>query len=323
VTEVNDSAAYGGAGWVPRAGSSADEIGGVWAPHAVSSEYAPLLAVLLHRPGPELAVPDADAALMFEAPDPATAAAEHDALAGIYRAAGVDVHYVEPPVTPPPNQIFAADLLFMTHAGAIVARPASAARAGEERWLARRLVELGVPILRSVAGTGTFEGADATWLDQETVLVGRGPRTNAEGAAQVAGTLRAVGVTTLTCDLPFGTMHLMGQLRIVDRDLAIVWPGRIAYSAVEALRARGIRVHAVPDEREAEAGHALNFVVLGPRRIVMPAGNPVTEQFYRGLGIEVTAVGVAEITKAAGAIGCLTGVLGREGGGGGTDRRHR
>jgi N-dimethylarginine dimethylaminohydrolase len=67
--------------------------------------------------------------------------------------------------------MFVADCMFMTAEGAIRGRSASTVRAGEERWVARRLAALGVPIVRSVRGTGTFEGSDAMGLDPATVLV--------------------------------------------------------------------------------------------------------------------------------------------------------
>ncbi len=65
----------------------------------------------------------------------------------------------------------------------------------------------------------------------------------------------------------------------------------------------------LPDELEASRTGAFNFVTLGPRRILMPAGNPVTEAFYREAGIDCVGVATAELIKAAGAVGCLTGVL--------------
>jgi arginine deiminase len=184
--------------------------------------------VLLHRPGPELAVTDPDAAQLLEPVDPERAAAEHDALTKAYSAEGILVHFVEPAGAPTPNLMFCADLFVMTPEGAIVGRPASTVRAGEERWVARRLGDLGIPIVRTVRGDGTFEGADAMWLDARTVLVGRGLRTNAEGAAQVAAILGDMGVEAIPVDLPWGAMHLMGVLRIANRDLAIAWPGRLA-----------------------------------------------------------------------------------------------
>jgi N-dimethylarginine dimethylaminohydrolase len=81
---------------------------------------------------------------------------------------------------------------------------------------------------------------------------------------------------------------------------------------VRALEEAGYGVVFLPDDHEALSGFALNFVVLGPREIVMPAGNPDTRAFYEDLGILCHAVEVDEIGKAAGSIGCMTGVLERD-----------
>jgi N-dimethylarginine dimethylaminohydrolase len=208
--------------------------------------------------------------------------------------------------------MFMADLFAMTPEGAILARPASAARAGEERVVARRLADLGVPIVRSISGGATFEGADMIWLDPQTVLIGRGLRTNDAGVAQLTAMLGEMGVAAIAVDLPYGTMHLMGMLRIVDRDLAIAWPTRLAVRAVEALRQRGYRVAFLPDLHEALHSAAFNIVTLGPRSVLMAAGNPATQAFYEQQGIACHTVPVDELAKAAGAIGCLTGILERE-----------
>jgi len=307
-------AAFGGPGWRPRNTSLEQELGTHWASCGMDSEWAPLRAVLLHRPGPE--VEDLGntpgTALMLDRPDPEEMRRQHDEMAEAYRQAGVAIHYVDPPEVPSPNQLFSADLLAMTPQGAILARPASQVRAGEERWVARALGALGVPILRSVGGGGCFEGADLMWLTPGRVLLAQGLRTNAEGASQVATLLREQGVEVLETMLPAGTMHLMGTLRILDRELAVAWPGRLPEDAVSLLTESGFSVHFIPDTEEARRGFALNVVTLAPRQILMPAGNPTTESFYRRLGIRVIAVQVSELGKAAGSIGCLTGVLERE-----------
>ena len=106
----------------------------------------------------------------------------------------------------------------------------------------------------------------------------------------------------------------VGTLRIVDRDLAMAWPGRFGHRDLEALHERGYQTVLIPDEQEALIGSVLNFVTLGPRQILMPAHNPVTRAFYEGLGIVCHTVQVDELKKAAGAIGCLTGVLQRDAG---------
>jgi len=305
--------AYGGEGWQPRHQTTSEELGTLWGACGLTSEWAPLRAVLLHRPSVELsASTDWNAVNMLAPLDIARAQEQHDGLAAAYRALDVRVEYTQPPATPTPNQMFMADLFAMTPEGAILARPASAVRAGEERLAALRLVELGVPIIRSVSGSATFEGADLLWLNPQTVLLGRGLRTNDAGAAQVSAVLHEMGVSTIQIDLPYGTMHLMGMLRIVDRDLAIAWPTRLAHRGVEALRGRGYEVAWLPDEREARDEFALNFVTLGPREVLMAAGNPATQAFLEQHGIICHTVEIGELGKAAGAIGCLTGVLWRD-----------
>jgi len=312
-----DAAAYGGPGWVGRSTCLREELGGIWAACGIDSEWAPLRAVLLHRPGPELvSADDPDAVQMLAPIDLGKAQAEHDAIAQAYRDQGVEVHLVAPDEAapsgpPPPNQMFVADLLFMTPEGAVLARPASTVRAGEERRVARRLADIGIPILRSLRGTATFEGADAAWLDSRTVLIGRGLRSNAEGIAQVGALLEEMGVAVIVVDLPFGTMHLMGTLRFADKNLAVGFPRRVPFAAVEALRARGFEVVFLPDEAEAEHGAALNFVTLAPRKVLMVDGNPITRAFLEAHGVESVSVPAGELRKAAGAVGCLTGVLWR------------
>jgi N-dimethylarginine dimethylaminohydrolase len=150
------------------------------------------------------------------------------------------------------------------------------------------------------------------WIAPERALLAEGLRTNAEGATQVKSTLEEMGIRVAATHLPPGTMHLMGQLRIVDHDLAIGWPGRLPEDAMGALESFGFQVVFLPDGSEAKRGFALNFVTLGPREILMPAGNPRSLAFFEQLGIRCRTVEVGEIGKAAGSIGCLTGILERE-----------
>jgi len=306
-------AAYGGEGWAPRKVSLRYEIGTLWGHCGISNEWSTLKAVLLHRPGRELtASQDANAVQMLAPLDITKAQQQHDAIAQVYTQSGASVHYIDPSEAALPNQMFVADLFFMTPEGAILGRPASTIRAGEERYVAHRLAALGIPILCSVRGEGTFEGADALWLDKRTVMLAKGLRTNSEGATQVTAILNQMGITVISVDLPYGTMHLMGMLRFADRDLALAWPERLAHTAVEALRRLGYQVYFLPAEREAVNGFALNFVTLGPRSILMPGGNPITQQFYENLGIKCHTVATDELAKAAGAIGCLSGIIQRD-----------
>ena len=113
------AAAYGGEGWSPRTASLREEIGSVWGPCGVSTEWSRLKSVLLHRPGPELNVSaDPNSVQMLEPLNLERAQGQHDAIRRAYEDSGVTVHYVEPREKPTPNQMFVADLMFMTPEGA-------------------------------------------------------------------------------------------------------------------------------------------------------------------------------------------------------------
>lgn len=311
--DKSKASAYGGPGWSPRTDSMRDEIGKLWSSCGINNEWAQLKAVLLHRPGPEFEnITSPDEIQMLEIPNTEKMRMQHDSIAEAYRQAGVTVSYVEPNVTPPPNTVYVADLMFMTTDGVILARPASTVRAGEERFVARRLADMGIPIILSIRGKGTFEGADAMWISPDCVMVGTGQRTNQEGAAQITKLLQQMGVETIVVNLPFGAMHLMGSLRFVDKNLSICWPRKTPYAAMDALRDRGYEVLLAPNEDELIQGMALNYVSLGPRSILMASGNPMTQAFYEEIGIQCQVVEIDEIMKAAGGIGCLTGIVERK-----------
>lgn len=308
------SAAYGGDNWSERKATHAEDIGEVWAPCGIDSEWRKLKSVLLHSPGDELLLSqdDPEAVQMLAPVDVGRAREEHAAMVEAYRAESVAVHFVDSPPPSPPNLMFCADLFVMTAQGAILARPASTVRAGEERLVARRLAALGVPILKTLVGGAHFEGADLMWLDEKTAMLGRGLRSNDAAITQIANLLAELGVELVAVDMPFGSMHFMGLLRIVDRDLAICWPRRTPYRTVSLLRERGFQVEFPPFTDDQASYRGINFVTLGPRRILMVAGLPALQSWYEALGIECLTTPTDELAKAAGNVGCLTAVLHRE-----------
>ena len=308
------SAAYGGDGWRGRETRHVDEIGTLWGGCGIDSEWRRLRRVVLHRPGKEVVVDDhqADASLFLDSLDLARAQAEHDELREAYVSAGVTVVDVEPPEPVSPNQMFCADLFAMTPQGAVLARPASAARAGEEVHVAKALATSHVPILKVLTGQAVFEGADLMWLDERTALIGRGHRTNQAAIEQITHQLSEIGCSAIVVDMPYGTMHLMGTVRIPAKDLAICWHRRTPHAAVVALQERGFDVQFIPEgEHARELYRAMNFVTLDDRKILMVRGVPQAQAFLESLHVECLTSPTDELAKAAGNMGCLTGVLER------------
>jgi len=194
-----------------------------------------------------------------------------------------------------------------------VTRPASTVRAGEERLVAEALARLGVPILMSVHGSGTFEGADVAWVDKDLCFLAEGLRTNEEGADQVERMLREIGVSSVVrVGLPHGAMHLDGLLALIDRDLAAIWPRRTPFKVVETLRQRGFKFIEVDDEHEAQDCLPMNFVALAPGEILMPVGGERMRAKYEAAGVRCHLVDISECIKAGGGIHCMTGFLKRD-----------
>jgi N-dimethylarginine dimethylaminohydrolase len=308
------SAAYGGAKWSPRTRSMREDMPFAWGDWGSSSECGKLHAVLLKRPGPELdAITDFDAVQMRADLNPERARAQHDAMADAYEAQGVRVFYVEHGRLDKPNAFFLRDLCLMTPEGAIITRPASTVRAGEERFVAEALGRLSVPILMSVHGSGTFEGADVMWVNRDLCFLAEGLRTNTEGANQVERMLREIGVKDVVrVQLPWGAMHLDGLLNFPDRDLAVVWPRRTPYPVVRTLLERGFRLAEAADEREAHEALPMNFVALQPGKILMPSGGTQMRARYEAAGVECIEVDVSELIKAGGGIHCMSAFLKRD-----------
>lgn len=306
------NSAHGGPGWQGRRGTLRDDIGTLWAVSGVSSEVGQLRHVQLHRPGPAIETITDPAAVLWDAvPDVALARAQHDELAATYGEFGVRVSYLDSGTDSTPNLHFCRDHFFMTPEGAVISRMGSTARAGEERLAALNLARLGVPILHTVHGAGTFEGADVFYLAEGVVLIGRGLRSNDEGCRQVAGVLKEVGLEPLIVEMAHGTGHLDGGLSIVDRRTALVWPYHCPIRAYETLLRLGYTVLEVPDHLEASKNAALNIVPLAPGVVLMPAGNPHTRRALEGANIECHEVDVSELLKGGGSVHCMTGVIER------------
>ena len=176
--------------------------------------------------------------------------------------------------------------------------------------MAQRFADLGVPVLATLHGDARAEGGDLLWLDHDTLAVGLGFRTNAEGLRQLRAALAPIGVTVIPVDLPYYTgpeacLHLLSLISLVDHDLAVVYPQLLAVSFYQELRRRDIRLIEAPEAEFATMG--TNVLALAPGECLMLAGNPITQALLEAAGCEVLTYKGEEISlKAEGGPTCLT-----------------
>ena len=274
------------------------------------SMVEPLKRVLVRRP--DEAFGSAAPALWHYVSQPnlEKAQAEHDALVATLHEADCEVLYHSAELPEHADAIFTHDPVIVTDEGSIILRMGKEQRRGEEAAIGATLEELGVPTLAALEGEATAEGGDLLWLDHDTLAVGRGYRTNAEGLRQLTAALRPLGVETVEVQLPHGDgpvscLHLMSVISMLDHDLAVVHLPLLPVPFVELLSDRGIELAEVPGEEYPTMGP--NVLALAPRRCLMIEGNPVTRERLEAAGCEVLTYRGEELSlKAEGGATCLT-----------------
>ncbi|MEY8297702.1 arginine deiminase family protein [Emergencia timonensis] len=289
-----------------------EQIRDYWGDWGISSQCAPLKSVLLRRPGSEINEFSWEEARFREGIDPDKFREAHQRLVDLYEENGVKVYFLDEQREDRPNAVYCRDLMFMTPEGAIIARPALPVRRGEEVAMAKALAALNIPIVKTITGTGTFEGADCLWVDRKTAILARSSRTNETGYNQVAQVLREQGVETiLTVPIPYTNAHLDGIMNFVDTDKAIVNTRQVPYDVVEYLMNRGYNIIDAPDQDEARFSLGLNIVALRPGVVIQAQGNPKTKEALEKNGVEVISLDFDEILKGWGSVHCCSATLAR------------
>jgi dimethylargininase len=247
-------------------------------------------------------------------PDPDKIAAEHEAFRAELEAAGAEV-VVADPIEDNPDAVYVYDPAIVAERGAVLLRPGKEGRRGEVDVMERELEAAGVSVAARLEPPALAEGGDTLWLDEQTLLVGIGYRTNLAGAEALARALTEVNV--LTFDLPHHhgpgeVLHLMSLISPLDADLAAVYLPFMPTRLVELLHEREIELVEVPDDEFDSMG--CNILALAPRVGLALDGNPETQRRMEAAGVEVRRYKGEELSrKGDGGPTCLTRPLARAG----------
>ena len=270
---------------------------------------APLRRVLVRRPG------EIGRWREFgwrSAPDPVRIFEEHEGFVAALESAGVEV-VVAAPLDSALDAIYVHDPAAVTSDGAILLRPGKELRQVEVEAIEGDFASAGIDVVARLEAPATAEGGDMLWLDERTLVVGRGYRTNDAG---IGGLRRALpDVEVIAVDLPHyhgrdEVMHMLSLVSPLADDLAVVYLPLMPVRLVELLEERGVGFVEVPDD-EFES-MACNVLALGPRRALTLDGNPETRRRLEAAGVDVTVYAGEELSrKGDGGPTCLTRPLER------------
>ncbi|MGE0061108.1 MAG: dimethylarginine dimethylaminohydrolase family protein [Xanthobacteraceae bacterium] len=320
---LNETTPQAGATTDIESASYMDELPKIWGKRwGAQSEIGHLRSVMVSRPSDNEASPEVRDDPHFFAtqgsfPNLELMRRQHKELVKVLVDFGSEVVYFDPPAeTIGPygrlRMLWAPASAFVINGGAIIPRYGLAPwRRGFEALLARKLGELGCPILCTIHGDGVFElGGNCQWLDPRHLVIGVGKTTNMEGVRQVWSVFKDSGVEDIHLTTFKNVIHLDMAFGMASDWVAVVDPRCLEPPFLAYLRRKGIELVEV-DPAEAD-NSACNTLVLKPGVVVLPAGNPKTAKALRERNIEVIEIDMSEFVKTGGGPHCATAGLVRD-----------
>jgi len=282
---------------------------------SAQSEIAPVRSLLLKHPrqawlGQENVRAQWRALRYTVEPDYARAVEEYDRLVDLLRRAVPEMLFLPEDARTGLDSIYVRDAALATKHGLILCRMGKESRRGEPEALEAFAKSAGWPVLGAIHEPGTVEGGDVVWLDDGTLAVGHGYRTNAEGIRQLramtAGFVSEfIEVPLPHWDGPDDVLHLMSMLSPVDRGKLLVHSRLLPVPFRRRLVEKGYNLIEVPEAEYATMG--TNVLAVAPGKCVALAGNPRTHEALARAGAEVWTYEGREISvKGAGGPTCLT-----------------
>lgn len=241
-------------------------------------------------------------------PDFAQTLSEYHYFSSLFENNGIKIHYLPQNESLSLDSIYCRDASILTDKGAILCRMGKADRRGEQVELGEMYTNLGIPILGQIEAPGMIEGGDTNWIDQNTLAVGRGYRTNDEGIRQLKalanGNFEVIEVPLPHYKGPSDVFHLMSIMSPIDKDLFLVYSPLMPVPFREYLISKKIELIEVPEE---EFEMACNVLSIAPRKCIMVDGYPITKSRLEAAGAEVFPYKGLELSeKGCGGPTCLT-----------------
>ena len=208
------------------------------------------------------------------------------------------------------DSLYAHDPVKFTKKGAIILKSGKKLRQPEAEVYKQFLKEKDIPILGELTGEALADGGDLVWLDDRTLLIGRGYRTNDEAIRQIKEIAKGLVDECIVVQLPHDQgedecLHLMSFISIVDENLAVVYSRLMPVFLRQILIKRGFELIEVPDEEYHRLG--CNVLALAPRICMIVSGSPYTKRKLMDAGATVYEYEGNEISYlGTGGPTCLT-----------------
>ena len=246
----------------------------------------------------------------FGKPDFEISLKDYDSFKSILHNNGIEIHCLPSDDITSLDSMYTHDPCLVSNSGVILCSMGKVLRRKEPGMISNYFESLGIPIIGRISSPGKLEGGDIVWIDNRTVAVGVGYRSNFEGIMQLKQILSDDIDEIIPVHLPHWTgpadcLHLMSNVSPIDENLFLVYSKLLPVSFREYLLSRKIKLIEVPDEEYESMG--CNVLAIAPRKVIMIEGNNITKKILEDEGVEIfTYPGLEISNKGAGGPTCLT-----------------
>ncbi len=246
----------------------------------------------------------------FGKPDFEISLKDYNSFKSILHNNGIEIHCLPSDDITSLDSIYTHDPCLVSNSGVILCSMGKVLRKKEPEMISNYFESLGIPIIGRISSPGKLEGGDIVWIDNRTVAVGVGYRSNFEGIMQLKQILSDDIDEIIPVHLPHWTgpadcLHLMSNVSPIDENLFLVYSKLLPVSFREYLLSRKIKLIEVPDEEYESMG--CNVLAIAPRKVIMIEGNNITKKILEDEGVEIfTYPGLEISNKGAGGPTCLT-----------------
>ena len=208
------------------------------------------------------------------------------------------------------DSIYTHDPCVISNGGVILCNMGKKNRCHEPNAIKEYFESLNIPILGHIEDPGKLEGGDVVWIDEKTIAIGEGYRSNSSGIKQLKKILGPLVEKIISVPLPHwnGTkdcLHLMSNLSPIDQNLFLIYSRLLPVPFIKYLLDREIELIDVPDKEYNSMG--CNVLAIANRKVIMMKGNPITKKLLEKKNVEVHTYDGSEISlKGSGGPTCLT-----------------
>ena len=235
---------------------------------------------------------------------------QYNNLISIIKSFGIDILMLPSNDNTSLDSIYTHDAGIATSSGIIICNMGKKSRKNEPKALKDFLSDNNISVIGEIKYPGIIEGGDIIWINNRTIAVGEGYRTNKEGIRQLKEILGDEIDDLIRVPLPHwlgpeSCLHLMSNVSPIDHNLYLIYPKLLPVKFIKYLKSLNIKLINVPD-KEYES-MACNVLSLAPKKCIMMSGNPITKKLLESNNVEVFTYDGSEISlKGAGGPTCLT-----------------